>query len=70
MANDGIYANPDYKKGYEDAYAGKPLPDISSSAYKAGWQARKHFADLLTRAGFVERDGNWIPARDVSDDEN
>ncbi len=66
----GMYSHPDYKQGYEDAVDGKPLPDISSSAYKAGWQARTDFADLLTRSGFVERDGNWIPARDVRDEEN
>ena len=65
-----MYTHPDYKQGYEDAVDGKPLPDISSSAYKAGWQARTDFADLLARSGFVERDGNWIPARDVRDEEN
>ncbi len=65
-----MYSHPDYKQGYEDATDGKPLPDISSSAYKAGWQARKHFAGLLTKAGFVERDDMWIPARDVPDDES
>ena len=66
--NTGMYSHPDYKQGYEDATDGKPLPDISSSAYKAGWQARTDFAGLLTKAGWVERDGNWFPARDVPDD--
>ncbi len=66
----GMYSHPDYKQGYEDAMDGKPLPDISSSAYKAGWQARTNFAALLTRAGWVERDGNWYPAGDLGDDEN
>ncbi len=64
----GMYSHPDYKQGYEDAMDGKPLPDISSSAYKAGWQARKRFADIMTKAGFVERDGNWFPEDDLRDD--
>ena len=63
-----MYSNPDYKKGYGDAMDGKPQPDISSSAYKAGWQARKHFTSLLTKAGFVERNGNWFPEDDLRDD--
>jgi hypothetical protein len=66
----GMYSHPDYKQGYEDAMDGKPLPDISSSTYKAGWQARTNFAAFLTRAGWVERDGNWYPAGDLGDDEN
>ena len=65
-----MYSHPDYKQGYEDAMDGKPLPDISSSTYKVGWQARKDLASLLAKAGFVERDGNWFPARDVPEEKN
>ncbi len=63
-----MYSHPDNKQGFEDAMDGKPLPDISSSAYKAGWQARTDFASLLTKAGWIERDGDWFPAGDVPDD--
>ncbi len=63
-----MYTHPDYKQGYEDAMDGKPLPDISSSAYKAGWQARTDFAAFLAKAGWVERDGTWVPESDLGDD--
>jgi len=36
----GMYSNPDYKKGYEDAMDGKPLPDNPSSPYKADVAAK------------------------------
>ena len=63
-----MYAHPDYKQGYEDALDGKPMKDGASSTYKAGWQARTDFAAFLTKAGWVQRDGNWFPGEDLGDD--
>ena len=63
-----MYANPDYKQGYWDAMDGKPMRDDASGPYKAGWQARTDFAAFLTKAGWVERGGNWFPERDLPDD--
>ncbi len=65
-----MYTLQDYKQGYADSTDGKPLPEDASSTYKAGWQARTDFADLLTKAGWVERDGNWFPEGDLPDEEN
>ncbi len=71
VLNDGEDGNV-FKSGLQKRLRGclrrQPLPDISSSAYKAGGRARKHFADLMTKAGFVERDGNWFPEDDLRDD--
>ncbi|MCZ6773360.1 MAG: hypothetical protein O7G83_15470 [Proteobacteria bacterium] len=65
-----MYANPDYKQGYEDAMDGKPMRDDPSRPYKTGWQARKDFAEFLTKAGWVEPDGNWFPGENLGDEGN
>lgn len=64
MGKTGMYTSPAFRKGYEDAFDGKPLPENPGSQYRAGWQARKEYADFMTKAGFEQIDGEWISADD------
>ena len=64
MTDLGMYASPEFKKGYLDAFDGKPLPENPGSQYRAGWQARKEYAAFMESAGFEQIDGEWVSADD------
>ncbi len=64
MEKTGMYASPEFKKGYLDAFDGKPLRDDASGQYSAGWQARKEYAAFMEKEGFVQIDGEWVSADD------
>ena len=64
MEKAGMYASPEFKRGYLDAFDDKPMEDNATSQYSAGWQARKEYAAFMEKAGFEQIDGEWVSADD------